>query len=138
MINGNNNTTCNTSLDSFFSTTIIDNKGNSVTDINAGLNKLFKTINEKAANIYESQNYLVKEFEEAYPELVAKNSILHDTKYWWWILILNALENPFTDVKPNWVYSINSETTINGLIEAANTAVEDKTTERTGNIIELN
>ena len=95
------------SFDSFFQERIVDNNGISVTDINRGLVNLFKNYNEQADNFTEVERYLVGEFEEGYPDLVAKNSNLRNTKYWWWVLLLNNLENPMTDIRANWIYAIN-------------------------------
>ena len=132
------NTACSTNLDSFFPDIIVDPRGNAVTDINAGLDSLFRMFNEEEPNYSESQRYLVKEFEEDYPELVALNSLFGSMVYWWWLLLINRLEDPFKDVKANWVYSILTEDNINQLIESANTIVENKSNQRIGNIIELN
>ena len=132
------NSLCDTGLDSFFSELIVDPNNTAISDLNAGLDKLFKVFNENANNISEVQNYLVSEFEEGYPELVAANSALNNVKYWWWILLLNRLDNPFLDIKQNFVYSINSEDTINKLIHATNISVESKTSNRIGSTIELN
>ena len=132
------NTACSTNLDSFFPDTIVDPRGNSVTDINAGLDSLFRMYNEEEQKYVESQNYLVSEFEEAYPELVANHSIFNDVMYGWWVLFLNRLEDPFKDLQANWVYSILTQTDVNSLIESANTIVENKENQRIGNIIELN
>ena len=132
------NTACSTNLDSFFPDTIIDPRGNSVTDINSGLDSLFRMYNEEEPHYVEAQNYLVKEFEEAYPELIALNTIFNSTAYWWWLLLINRLEDPFIELLPNWVYSILTQTQVNSLIESANTIVENKENQRVGNIIELN
>ena len=96
------------SLDSFFQDRIIDPNGVSVTDINAGLRNLFYNFNEYENNFTPDEKYFVSDIEEGYPDLVAKKSILGNQDYWWWITLLNRLENPMTDFKTNWVYSINS------------------------------
>ena len=132
------NSLCDTGLNSFFSELIVDNNNTAISDLNAGLDKLFKIFNENANNISEVQNYLVSEFEEGYPELVALHSALSGAKYWWWILLLNRLDNPLLDIKQNYVYSINSEETVNKLIQASNISVENKANNRIGSVIELN
>ena len=132
------NTACSVNMDSFFPDLIVDPNGVSVTDINAGLDTLFRMYNEEEPRYKEAQNYLVSEFEEAYPELIALNSATESEAYWWWLLLINRLEDPFVDLKKHWVYSIMSTTAINKLIETANTIVENKSTQRIGNIIELN
>ncbi len=126
-----------TNFDSFFQEMILDNNGIAVTDINAGLVNLFKTFNEEADNLSEVERYLVGEFEEGYPDLVAKNSNLANTKYWWWICLLNRLENPMTDIRANWVYAINSPATINSFINKSN-QIMSTSNRRIGTIVELN
>ena len=126
-----------TNFDSFFQEMILDNNGIAVTDINAGLVNLFKTFNEEADNFSEVERYLVGEFEEGYPDLVAKNSNLANTKYWWWICLLNRLENPMTDIRANWVYAINSPATINSFINISN-QIMSTSNRRIGTIVELN
>ena len=125
-------------LDSFFQERIIDNNGISVTDINAGLTNLFGFFNEKEDTMFETQRYMVKEYEEGYPDLVARNSILSDQIYWWWILLMNRLENPFMDVKKHWVYSILDRTDIDSFVNKSNENVDSQRDKRIGSIVELN
>lgn len=132
------NTACSVNMDSFFPDVIVDPNGVAVTDINAGLDTLFRMFNEEAPKYTESQNYLVKDFEEAYPELVAKNSIMANEAYWWWLLLINRIEDPFVEIAKFWVLSILNTNDINSLIETGNTIVENKNNQRIGNIIELN
>ena len=127
----------NTNLDSFFQERIIDNNGISVTDINLGLNNLFKNFNEQAPNFTEVERYLVGEFEAGYPDLVAKNSNLGSTRYWWWVLLFNRLENPMTEIAANWIYSINSPATIQTFINKTN-QTNTASNSRIGTIVELN
>lgn len=127
------------SFDSFFTEIITDNNGISGTDINAGLKNLYEFFNENANSLEEVQNYLVGEIEEGYPDLVAKRSVLGSQDYWWWILLLNRLDNPLEDIKYNWVYSINSSEQINNFIENSNNNNnETKADSRLGSIVELN
>ena len=130
--------TANITFDSFFDTMITDNNNNACTDINKGIDKLYKNFNNIANDLYPLQNYLVAEFEEGYPELVAKNSILRSSEYWWWILLLNRLDNPFEDIKENCVYSINSTDQINNIIQTINESDTSGENSRIGTVIELN
>ena len=125
-------------FDSFFDEKITDNNGIPSTDINAGLNNLHKYFNEVANNLYPIQNYLVAEHEEGYPDLVAKNSMLGAAQYWWCLLLLNRLDDPFEDIKENFVYSINSHEQINNIIEGSNNANDNEDNSRIGTVIELN
>ena len=126
-----------TPLDSFFQDRILDNNGVSVTDINAGLRNLFYNFNEYADNFEPTERFLVSDIEEGYPDLIAQKSILGTQNYWWWITLLNRLENPMTDFKMNWVYSINDDTQIQNFINVTN---EDNSsnTSRIGKVVELN
>lgn len=126
------------SFNSFFQQKIVDNNGIAVTDINLGLRNLFDTFNEKAEYIFESERYIVSDNDAGYPDLIAMNSILGSQRYWWWITLLNRLENPMTDFKSNWVYSINSQETINYIINASNDVNNSTNNSRIGKLVELN
>lgn len=128
----------NINFDSYFDKTIIDNNGNTVTDINAGLDNLFAYFNNAEYNLNTSQSYLVSEYEEGYPDLVAYRSILGSQQYWWWVLLLNKLDDSFTDIKYNWVYSINDAQQINSFIENSTEANTSEDEDRLGKIVELN
>lgn len=125
------------SLDSFFQDRIVDPNGVSVTDINAGLRNLFYNFNEYENNFTPDEKYFVSEIEEGYPDLVAKRSILGNQDYWWWITLLNRLENPMTDFKTNWVYSINNYTQISDFINTTNEETSSNNS-RLGKVVELN
>lgn len=125
------------SLDSFFQDRIVDPNGVSVTDINAGLRNLFYNFNEYENNFTPDEKYFVSEIEEGYPDLVAKRSILGNQDYWWWITLLNRLENPMTDFKTNWVYSINNYTQISDFINTTNEETSSNSS-RLGKVVELN
>ena len=124
------------SLDSFFQDRIVDPNGVSVTDINAGLRNLFYNFNEYENNFTPDEKYFVSEIEEGYPDLVAKRSILGNQDYWWWITLLNRLENPMTDFKTNWVYSINNYTQISDFINTTNEETSSNSS-RLGKVVEL-
>ena len=130
--------TNNISFDSFFSERIIDNNGVSVTDINAGLINLFGNLKANANGMQEEQLYLSSEYEVGYPDLIARNSVLGDQRYWWWVLVLNGLEDPFTEIVENWIYPIYSAADINTFIEKSNASNTSKNNDRIGTIVELN
>lgn len=125
-------------LDSFFQERIIDNNGINVTDINAGLTNLFGFFNEKENNMNETERYMVKDYEAGYPDLVARNSILNDQKYWWWILLMNRLENPMIDIKTHWIYSVLDKSDINSFVNQSNDNIDSQRDNRIGSIVELN
>lgn len=125
-------------LNSFFSKQITDNNGKTCSDINAGLVNLFGFLNESTINLETSQRYLVSEYEDGYPDLVAKNSNFGSEDYWWWLLILNRLEDPLTEIRYNWVYGIKSAEQVNSLIESSNTNNDNSSDSRLGTVVELN
>lgn len=134
-----NSTTENSlSFDSFFSETIKDNNGKTITDVNAGLVNLYDYFNNIAPSLTPKEGYIVSEFENGFPDLVAMNCYLGSQAYWWWILLLNRLDNPFEDIKTNHIYSINDNDTINMFISDSNITKEQQTTSRIGSIVELN
>lgn len=136
IINKDKNNSIN--FDSFFTEMITDNNGTAVIDMNAGLDNLYKYFNENAWSLEQVQLYLVTEFEENYPDLVALHSVLGDQQYWWWILLLNRLEDPLEDIKQNWVYAINSYDQISSLIQGSNNVNSSKSNSRIGTVVELN
>ena len=136
MINNGKNNAIN--FDSFFKDIIVDNNGIAVVDLNEGIDNLYKYFNENAWSLEQVQQYLVTEFEEGYPDLVAVNSVLSNQQYWWWILLLNRLEDPLEDIKQNWVYAINSQEEISSFIQGSNNVDQSKTGSRIGSVVELN
>lgn len=123
-------------LESYFPTVLKDNNGNPASDINEGLMNLFIPIRENG--ISYSQEYLVSDFEEGYPDLVARDSQLKDSDYWWWILLMNGLTDPLVGIKANWVYGIMSISSIDSLVADINNSQNSATDERIGEIVELN
>lgn len=121
---------------SFFSEQTVDNNGNQCCDINVGLKKLYKALNDNWYNFGEVQRFLVSEDEEGFPELVAKHSVLGSQDYWWWLLFLNRLEDPLTAIKHNWIYSVNSASQIAGFINETNN-VENRTESNIGKKIKI-
>lgn len=125
-------------FDSFFSETIVDNNGISVADINKGLDNLYKYFNDNEYKTIPDQQYLVTEFEDSYPDLVARNSILNDENYWWWILFLNREEDALYGIRANWLYFLLSTTQLSSFITNSNTTNGYKVNSQIGKIIELN
>lgn len=127
----------NISFDSFFSETILDNNNIPVTDINAGLNNLFKTANE-VDPFSDSEYIFISDILENYPDLIAYKSNLGSEQYWWWITFANRLENPMIDFKKNWVYPIISSDQILNFIDISNSSANNSSNSRIGKIVDLN
>lgn len=125
-------------FNSFFQDRIVDPNGISVTDINAGLRNLFYNLNEEAEQFTPSERFFVTEIEAGYPDLIAKKSELNNQAFWWWITVLNRLENPMTDFKENWLYSIVDYSQIQNFINQTNENVSSNNSSRIGKVVELN
>lgn len=124
-------------FDSFFQERIVDPNGISVTDINAGLYNLFASFNEQADDFTPIERYFVDDIDTGYPDLIAQKSMLGNQRYWWWITLLNRLENPISDFKSDWVYSIVEQSQINSFINKTNETSESNNN-RIGKVVELN
>ena len=125
-------------FNSFFQDRIVDPNGISVTDINAGLRNLLYNLNEEAEQFTPSEKFFVTEIEAGYPDLIAKKSELNNQAFWWWITVLNRLENPMTDFKENWLYSIVDYSQIQNFINQTNENVSSNNSSRIGKVVELN
>ena len=126
------------SLNSFFQERIIDNNGVSVTDINLGLMNLFRNYNDEANRFESTERFFVSDIEAGYPDLIAKKSILQDQQFWWWVTLLNRLENPMTDFKAGWIYSVTDINQVLDFINLTNENISSNNNTRIGKVIELN
>ena len=125
-----------TSFQSFFNTTVVDNNGKSITDIHAGLENLTAPLRD--ADISPTQLYLTAEYEEGYPDVVANNSNLGSYSYWFWLLLINGLTDPLTQIKREWVYSITDSNQIDNFVSEINSNVSTSEQDRIGETVELN
>lgn len=91
----------NLNFASYFSNIIVDNNGNTCSDINAGLQTLFSEFTQQRPYLSSTQKYFVAEFEEGYSDLIALNSMLGEAQLWWWVLLAcrydDALKYPEKD-----------------------------------------
>lgn len=126
------------SYDSYFQDRIVDPNGISVCDINKGLDNLYKYFVDTKDQFYTSQRYLVPEQEEGYPDMVAYKSILGSQAFWWWVLLINELDDGFQGIKQNWAYSIVNSNQVSTFIQNSTSAEEASNDERIGTVVELN
>jgi len=124
--------------DSFFDEIITDNKGNSVCDVNAGLNNLYKYFNEYFNAFELTQRYFVPEQEAGYPDLVAAKSAFGSQDYWWWVLLINRQDDGLEGIKKNWVYSIIDPVQVDTFNTTSTSADEASNDDRIGSVVELN
>lgn len=119
-----------------FKDTIIDNNGIAVSDINKGLRKYFPLVFDKIThNAEKSDTILVDSTKEAYPDLLAYY-LYSDMSMWFFFLISNFIDDPFTDVLTNYVYySYNNDLLDEVESNATSTSTDNS---RIGTTIDLN
>ena len=123
-------------LQSFFDKRATDNNNKSVTDVNAGIRKIFQPLID--THLIPQESYMISEFEDGYPDLVAKNCMLKSVDYWWWLLATNGHTDPLTQCKMILIYYIASKTQIQDLIEQSDIVDSDSEKDRMGSVVELN
>lgn len=120
----------------WFSNTTIDNNGEVVSDINAGLVKLIPGMIDELNNTNnEHTKFILPEVQEYMPDMVAMQ-LYNNEHLWWYICLTNLLVNPFVEYKHNFMYYAFTKTIL------ANHAIEKETSSKNqskiGTIIELN
>jgi len=87
-----------------FTQTLLDSKNNRITDLNEGLKKFYPQIIYSVTHHSESGTpYLANAQTTAYPDLAAYKLYNQDSALYWF-LVSNFIENPFEEVKGEWVY----------------------------------
>lgn len=121
----------------WFSETAIDNNGEVVSDINAGIGKLFPELNEQLNNPENDHTrFIVPDCQIAMPD-IASQCFYNYEGLWWFICLANAIDDPFTQYLNQFLfYAFSSK-----LIEEHDTNQSETTTaqkSKIGTIIELN
>ena len=95
---------CN-ELSYWFSEMTLDNNGEVVSDINAGIVKLIPELMEKlnGENGSTYDRFIIPDCQVGMPDIAA--STFYDTgSMWWYICLENQLANPFTEYLNNFLY----------------------------------
>jgi len=124
-------------LSYWFSETTLDNNGEIVSDINAGLLKLLPDLMEQlnAGNNAEKR-FIIPDCQIATPDIAAQ-TFYENENMWWYICLENNIVNPFKEYTNNLLFYIFSESyLINHDQNITNTNTEQKS--KIGQIIELN
>lgn len=121
----------------WFQDTILDNNGESVSDINAGIVKLIPDTLDKINDVSNSiSRFIVPDCQIGMPDVAAK-CFYYDENMWWYICYGNLLMNPFTEYTNNLMYFTVDEQIIEDQdINLNNQNVDNKS--KIGTIIELN
>lgn len=122
-------------LNTVFTQTIQDPKGNNVTDINEGLRNYYpQIIYSTTHNTEKITPFLVDDIMAHQPDLVAYN-IYSSVNYWFWLLITNYLDDPFEGIKSAWMYSSYPESVAD---DAQTTSLSTSEDSRYGSVVTLN
>lgn len=126
---------------SYFSNILVDNNGNTCSDINKGLQTLFVEFAEQRPYLKSEQKYFVAEFEEGYSDLVALNCLLGNAELWWWILLSCRYDDSLKYPEKNTILPILAPIDLS--LEKADTLTQngtglDETDTKINVIVELN
>lgn len=105
------------SFSSYFNSTIVDNNGIAVSDINLGIKELYENIilpSDKS----DYKLFVVTEDEQGFPDLIARK-YFGDQNLWYYFLLSNALEDPFKEITLGWAYGIVDSDLTSNTIETA-------------------
>ena len=121
----------------WFSDRIVDNNGQSVSDINAGLLKLIPDMLDGINNIENCDGrFIVPDCQVGMPDAAAV-SFYSDENMWWYICFANLLSNPFTEFNSNLAYYVvNKDVLKNHNVSLNSQNVNKKS--KIGTIVELN
>lgn len=121
----------------WFSKTIVDNNGEVVSDINAGMEKLLPGLNEQLSNPENDHTrFIVPDCQIAMPDIAAQTFYGYEN-LWWYVCLANTIDNPFTQYLNQYLlYAFSCK-----LIEAHDIEQTKQATNKEskiGTIIELN
>jgi len=121
----------------WFSDRIIDNNGNTVSDINAGITKLIPDmIDELNDTSNEHTRFIIPDCQVSMPDVAAK-SFYNYENLWWYLCLSNLITNPFNEYNSNLLYYAFTLNILKS--HDINTNNSNKNTKsKIGTIIELN
>lgn len=121
----------------WFSETTIDNNGEVVSDINAGIVKLLPEVVDEINNpVNEHTRFIVPDCQIAMPDIAAQTFYKYEN-LWWFICLANLLDNPFEQYLNQYLYyAFTSKILEDHNTEQQKTSNEQKS--KIGTIIELN
>lgn len=121
----------------WFSETAIDNNGEVVSDINAGITKLIPDFIETLNNTNNAEKrFIIPDCQIGMPDVAAVTFYNYE-EMWWYICLENSLSNPFTEYDNTLLYYIFSENLLSDHNTAVNTTSNTEKS-KIGTVIELN
>lgn len=124
------------SLSSYFSETVLDSNGQSVSNINVGIKNLYDNIIVPS----ESADYklvVIDDSTKYMPDAIA-HRYLGNQNLWHFFLLTNGIADPFTEIKTGWAFAIIDPTDANLSTDTAKSDNNIAATSRIGSVITLN
>lgn len=119
-----------------FNTTIIDNNGEVVSDLNKAFYNSYPMFIDKLTNNCKEVTPIVSnEIVEGYPDLIAYLKY-EDQLLWYFFLLSNYLDDPFTQITSGSLFYIYNDEVLNEI--NLNQVDNNEGTNRTGVVVELN
>lgn len=124
-------------LSYWFSETTIDNNGEVVSDINAGLLKLLPELMDKL-NVGDNaeKRFIIPDCQVAIPDVAAK-TFYSDENMWWYICLENNIANPFKEYTNNLLFYVFNESYLTNQDQKITNTTNSKNS-KIGTIVELN
>lgn len=121
----------------WFSNTIIDNNGENVSDINAGIEKLLPDMIDQLNNANNDHTrFIVPDCQIAMPDIAAQTFYKYES-LWWYICLANLLDNPFNQYTNQYLfYAFTLQILESHDIKQQKSSTQQKS--KIGTIIELN
>ena len=105
------------SFSSFFTSRVLDNNNISVSDINLGIKQLYDNI-ILTTDKSDYKLFVVTEDDQGFPDLIA-HKYFGNQDLWYYFLLSNALEDPFSEITVGWAYGIVETGQTSNTIETA-------------------
>ena len=121
----------------WFSQTAIDNNGEVVSDINAGITKLIPELREQLDDTSnEHIRFIIPDCQISLPDIAASR-FYGNENMWWFICLENQITNPFNEYSNQYMYYAFSKNLLSDHSISAQSKTGDKES-KIGTIIELN
>ena len=121
----------------WFSQTAIDNNGEVVSDINAGITKLIPELREQLDDTNnEHIRFIIPDCQISLPDIAASR-FYGNENMWWFVCLENQITNPFNEYNNQYMYYAFSKSLLSDHSLSAQSKTGDKES-KIGTIIELN
>lgn len=124
-------------LSYWFSEITLDNNGEVVSDINAGITKLIPGLMEDLNNPEKAEaRFIIPDCQIGTPDIAAVTFYTYED-LWWYICICNSISNPFDEYNNNFLFYVFPEKTLSSHDTNVN-ITNNSSQSKIGKIVELN